>query len=118
MLTIEECEDNVRTCRRAGNVEGEAIWLGAVAARHRDSHNGSKALETYGQALRLWERLENQRNIGSTYHSIALVYEDVLHDLPRAIEYCRRAIALTTGENKTSYEWDLQLMLKKQAGIS
>lgn len=113
MPTLEECEENVRYCRRNGNVEGEAIWLGAAAARYRDSSNGPKALEYFGEALRLWQGVGKQSNVANTYNAIALVYEDVLNDLPAAIDYCKLAISLATGAAKADYERDLRMMLSR-----
>jgi tetratricopeptide (TPR) repeat protein len=112
--TLQECEENVSYCRRNGNTEGEAIWLVALGARYRDAGNGSKALECYNQALEIYHRLGNNNSVANTYDGIALTYEAVLGDLPRAIEYQKRAISLADGENKGIYEQQLQRMLDRQ----
>jgi hypothetical protein len=117
MSTIQECEENARYCRQTGNIEGEATWLGALAARYRDSYNGSKALEYFNQSLRLWERAGNNRAVANTYSAISLTYADVLHDLTRAIEYARRAVSQAVDEtNRSIYQNELDNLLRKQKG--
>jgi tetratricopeptide (TPR) repeat protein len=112
-ITIQECEENVSYCRRNGNSEGEAIWLVATGARYRDAGNSSKALECYNLAVEIYHRLGNNNGVANTYDGIALTYDAVLGDLPRAIEYQKRAISLSSGENKRTYEQQLQRLLDK-----
>jgi tetratricopeptide (TPR) repeat protein/transcriptional regulator with XRE-family HTH domain len=90
---ISACTTGLRAARASVDLDGAAWSLFGLGAAHRDLRRSAAALRYYRRALRLWQRLGDDRGQAVVLNNSAAVHCD-LRDFRAALDCFQRSLAL------------------------
>ncbi len=86
---------------KSGSLRHQAQSLLNTAHVIREKGSFEKSIEDYFEALKIGEKLDNERIIGSAYSGIAVAYS-IQKETAKALEYYEKALAIATKLNDKS----------------